>query len=105
MSLLDPRLIQRDKDTGATDYYHYDVHTGGFTVEHVADVEPVIEENKLIANAASRDWKGDLKHVARIPLVILDQLRKAGILRDPKRYRAWLNDPDNRVFRTHEGRV
>lgn len=105
MSILDKRLIAEDAETGATDWYHYESSTGGFTVEHVQDVEPIVDQCKLIHSNAERGWKGDMVHVARIPLVILAKLRKDGTLADPKKFKAWLNERDNRVFRTHEGSV
>lgn len=105
MSIADARKITTVEDTGATDWFHYDQHQGGFTVETVQDVEPIMEYTKRAMSNARQDWKGDVRHVASIPLVILEQLRKDGILDDQKRYRAWLNDRDNQVFRTHGGKV
>jgi hypothetical protein len=32
-------------------------------------------------------------------------LKRRGIIDDPAAFRAWMNDPDNRVFRTRPGRV
>jgi hypothetical protein len=33
------------------------------------------------------------------------ELKQQGIIDDPKALRRWLNDPDNRYFRTRPGRV
>jgi hypothetical protein len=51
-----------------------------------------------------------MTHVARIPNTVIDVLNKMGIMRgfmvtDEKRFKAWLNDPDNRVWRTYPGSV
>jgi len=48
--------------------------------------------------------------VASIPLTVIDDLNKIGIMRgfhvvDEKRFKAWLNNSDNRVFRTRTGVV
>lgn len=43
--------------------------------------------------------------VGEIPLHVWMQLKDEGIAQDPQRLRKWLNDPDNRFFRTYEGRV
>ena len=104
-SISDPRVISRNEDAGITTFFHYDPHTEGFTSEDVQDAEPTIELNKLQMNEVSSGWKGDLHHVARIPLVIYENLRKAGILEDRKKFRAWLNDRDQRAFRTRPGNV
>jgi hypothetical protein len=105
VSVSDPRILSRNATSGITDYFHWDPVTEGFVVEQVQDAEPTIEANKLIANSAAHDWKGDMHHVARIPLVILEKLRKEGILSDKKRFLAWLDDRENRVFRTHGGKL
>jgi hypothetical protein len=43
-------------------------------------------------------------------MTVIDELNKQGIMRgfavqDEKRFRAWLNERDNRVFRTRTGIV
>jgi hypothetical protein len=48
--------------------------------------------------------------IASVPLVVIDDLNKKGIMRgfhvvDQARFKEWLNNPDNRAFRTRPGRV
>ena len=48
--------------------------------------------------------------IASLPMVVIDDLNKKGIMRgfavmDQKRFKAFLNDPDNRFFRTRPGEV
>lgn len=48
--------------------------------------------------------------VARIPLTVFQDLDKLGITRgftviDMKRFKEWLNNPDNQVFRTRAGKI
>jgi hypothetical protein len=58
----------------------------------------------------SQDKWGDITHVARLPLTVIDDLNKKKIMRgfaviDEIAFRAFLNDPDNRFFRTRPGKV
>jgi hypothetical protein len=48
---------------------------------------------------------GDMSRVASIPLSVYYDLKRRGIADDPVALRKWLNDGDNRVFRTREGTV
>lgn len=74
------------------------------------DVTDIMEANKQQVNAATRKVDDVLTHIARIPNTVIDVLNKQGIMRgfmvtDEKRFKAWLNDPDNRVWRTYPGSV
>lgn len=74
------------------------------------DVSEIVEANKQQVNAATRKVDSVMTHVARIPNTVIDVLNKMGIMRgfmvtDEKRFKAWLNDPDNRVWRTYPGSV
>lgn len=74
------------------------------------DVTDILEANKQQVNAATRKVDDVLTHIARIPNTVIDVLNKQGIMRgfmvtDEKRFKAWLNDPDNRVWRTYPGSV
>ena len=48
---------------------------------------------------------GEWSKIASIPLSIYYELKKKGITDDPKRLKKWLNDPDNKYFRTRGGRA
>ena len=104
------RLLDHDAQSGLTEWYHYDPDTEGFVIETTQDIEGIIELNKAVVND-NNGWKGDLHHVAHIPLSILMQLAQQGILTvagqilDEKKYRAWLNDPSNSAFRVKRGRI
>ena len=48
--------------------------------------------------------------VASVPFAAIDKLNKQGIMKgyeilDQKRFFAWLNDPENRFFRTKPGHL
>jgi hypothetical protein len=74
------------------------------------DVTEIIEANKQQVANATKKVDSVMTHVARIPNTVIDVLNKMGIMRgfmvtDEKRFKAWLNDPDNRVWRTYPGSV
>jgi ribosomal protein S8 len=74
------------------------------------DVSEIVEANKQQVNAATKKVDSVMTHVARIPNTVIDVLNKMGIMRgfmvtDEKRFKVWLNDPDNRVWRTYPGSV
>ena len=64
------------------------------------------------ATLLPNNWSDQLfgNKVASIPMTVIDDLNKAGIMRgfavlDDKRFAAWLNDPKNRAWRTRTGVV
>ena len=104
---METRLFSRNDTFGITEYWHYDEDKDTAHIEAVQDVEAVLEANRNAFNATDeRARYGDGVHlVARIPLVVLQELRKRGIDKDPAAMRKWLNDPENRYFRTRPGQV
>jgi hypothetical protein len=96
------RILGGDEVTRRTDLWHEDAD-GGVIIEARQDVEPIIEANKADQERYNGS-RGD-KFAARIPLAIYEDLVKRGIAGDPKKFKAWLNDSDNRAFRVWQGRV
>jgi hypothetical protein len=84
---------------------------GKYFIENSQDISGIIESNKAQFNAIDEKAKwGEWTKVASIPNVVVDELNKQGIMRgfavlDEKRFRLFLNDPDNRFFRTRPGQV
>jgi hypothetical protein len=84
---------------------------GGYVIETKQDITGILESNKAQFNAIDEKSKwGEWTKVASIPNVVVDELNKQGIMRgfavlDEKRFRIFLNDPDNRFFRTRPGQV
>ena len=84
---------------------------GKYFIENSQDISGIIESNKAQFNAIDEKAKwGEWTKVASIPNVVIDELNKQGIMRgfavlDEKRFRLFLNDPDNRFFRTRPGQV
>ena len=78
------------------------------------NISAILENNKreYAAQDERKNWGDDAfsNKVASIPLAVFADLEKLGITRgfaviDKKRFHAWLNDPDNRAFRTRAGRI
>jgi len=87
---------------------------GGIIIETRQDVTANIEQNLKEFNSYDEraKWSDDMfgNKIASIPLTVIDDLNAKGIMRgfaviDEKQMKAWLNNPDNRFFRTRPGRV
>ena len=87
---------------------------GGIVIEMRQDVSDIVEQNKKEYNSYDERarWSDQLfgNKVASIPMTVIDDLNKVGIMRgfailDEKRFAAWLNDPMNRAWRTRTGVV
>lgn len=82
-------------------------------IKQEQNITDIIEANKADYNAtdSKAGWGDTLNNrVARIPLTVFADLEKQGITRgftviDMKRFKDWLNNPENRVFRTRAGRI
>ena len=102
---LRDRLFSIDENTKTKKTFHYDDDDGSFVIASKQDVSDIVsvagEERK-----ESRGFKGDGFHkVASIPNIIWWDLVERGIAHDDKKLMKWLEDPDNRAFKTHEGRL
>jgi hypothetical protein len=89
---------------------------GGIIIETKVDLSQIIEINKQKFNERSEktNWGSDVldprNHIATIPDIIIDELNKKGVMRgyaviDKEAFRRFLNDPDNKVWRTRGGNV
>ena len=47
----------------------------------------------------------DFRHVAEVPIIIYNKAVREGWVNDPKAWKKWLNNPDNKLFRTWKGKV
>ena len=104
--MIEKRLFSTDKDQGITRYFHYDDDTDQVTIQTQQDVSDVIEENKQeFAQIDERARWGEWTRVASIPMSIYLKLKAEGKLDDQAYMKRWLNDPENRYFRTRAGQV
>jgi hypothetical protein len=84
---------------------------GGLIIRTTQDVTDIVEQNLAQYNATSVHAKwGDMAKVASLPFTIVDTLNRKGIMRgfaviDEKEFKKFLNDPENRFFRTRPGKV
>ena len=101
------------ENTGVTKtILHSDDSEGKIHIETTQDIQPVLEENKIRRNLGEfHNKKKDWYHAASIPLVVVQQLVKKGIMhphgavKDKARFKKWVNDPDNRAFRIWQGNL
>ncbi|BDU31871.1 hypothetical protein TUMSATVNIG1_24800 [Vibrio nigripulchritudo] len=69
-------------------------------------VDAVIDDNERAFNESLHQRFGDGQRIASIPLnVYFDQLHEAHLQGDKQYLSQWLNDPNNRAFRTFKGKV
>lgn len=97
-------LIDWDPTTGRTVWHMFD---GAKTVVRTDyPVAATVAQNELIRKEAGKAWTGDWHHIASVPLNIYhDQIAEADRQGDSKFLSRWLNDSDNRAWRTKEGHV
>jgi hypothetical protein len=103
---MSKRLFDYDPETGTTKWWHYDADKDEATIETEFQVGDLIEANKAQFNSTDERARwGEWNRVASIPMVLFHRLKQQGIIDDPAAMKRWLNDPDNRLFRTRPGRV
>jgi hypothetical protein len=101
---MDSHILNETPESLTVEKWHEDDSTGQIHIEQVQDVTPIVEANKALYNLSDGVPRfGDGKRVASIPMVIYMELKRQGIAQDEKKLRQWLNDPDNRAFRTLPG--
>ena len=81
-----------------------DSETGLPLITYTQDVKPIIEANKRAASNFTGTSKTGWTKVASIPNVVVQRLMQTGIWYDEQAMNVWLNQRDNRVFRTDDGR-
>ena len=86
-------LVTQDLDRNTNTAYH--VHT-------VQNIEPVLKHVKMLEeNKPGKDFR----HGAEVPIIIYNKAVREGWVNDPKAWKKWLNNPDNKLFRTWKGKV
>jgi hypothetical protein len=88
-----------------------DDETGVPVIKHAQNVTPILEANRRQANDyVPRANRLGLRHIARIPNVVVVQLQQRGMLdfkgriADERALWRFLSDPDNRALRVDNGR-
>ncbi len=104
---MDKRLFDIDPLTGTKKIWHYDSDKDEAIIESVVDASELVANNKAMFNSYDEraSWKGDLHLVASVPMELYMKWKAEGKLDDQAFMKRWLNDPDNRFFRTRPGEV
>ena len=66
------------------------------------DVNPIIEHCKVLSELKPGK---EMRHVAEIPMVVYQRAMREGWINDKAKLKRWLNDPDNKAFRTWQGKI
>lgn len=98
------KVLSHDPASGITRFFHYSAADDEFVIQTKQDTSNIIEANKFAMNNTPKRWN-DMDRIASIPVSIYFDLKKKGIVDDPKAFKKWLSDPDNRFFRTKEGNL
>lgn len=75
-------------------------------LKQLAQENTILKRENTVHGKAT--YKGDSQfshRVARIPLVLVEQLMRDGTWKDPDRMKAWLNKAENEPFRTTKGKL
>lgn len=101
----DWRLFDYCFQTGRSVWVLHDGNQTHFRTDY--PVDKLVEVNAATRNMAQSGFKGDYHLVASVPLNIAHDsgLIEAQSQKDTKFLSKWLNDSDNRAFRTKEGHV
>jgi hypothetical protein len=107
-----PILIEDyNRQTAVRTKIIFDRETGLPVIVTHQDTRAIIDDNRRLQNSVDRHelrrrhqrGAGGVQ-IASIPMVVYMRLRKLGITKDRKAMRKWLSDPQNRYFRTDDGR-
>ena len=97
------KLLNPDPDSGISQVFHYDPGTEMSTITTEQEIDPITYCNRFLSNEQGKRFaKSGITKVASIPLGVYYDLKRKGIVDDQVAFRRWMNDSDNRVFRTHE---
>jgi hypothetical protein len=101
------KLFDINTETGTRKMWHYDAEKDEATIETIIDATQIVSDNKDRFNSFDEkaNWKGDMHHVASIPMALFYQMKAEGKLDDQAYMKRWLNSPENRFFRTRPGKV
>ena len=89
---------------GVTTEVHTENGDGTFHITKKQDIQPTLDYTKYLREQPV-DRKNDVRHVAEIPPVLAARLLRDNILLDSKALLKWLDKPENKCFKTWEGRL
>ena len=92
---------------GVTTEVHTEDGDGTFHITKKQDIKPTLDYTKYLREQPV-DRKNEVRHVAEIPPVLAAKLYKDEILGpkgSTKKLLKWLDLPENKAFKTWEGRL
>jgi hypothetical protein len=104
------RLLSADPEAGYREWYWSNPDTDEVAITTEWHLDPILDATKASFNQFDEraNWKGDWHHVGVIPKYVMDyEWRTHGrkMLADKEYVRHWLNQPENRAFRSRPGRI
>tara|TARA_B100000902_G_scaffold253356_1_gene239863 strand:- start:2245 stop:2571 length:327 start_codon:yes stop_codon:yes gene_type:complete len=108
--MSDRRTLEFDPLTGVKHDFIFEAgdkpSQDRFVIETTQDVTELIKRNKRSLNDIDRHQPyGEWSKIASLPLSVYWDLKKQGIVDDRNAFKKWLNDPDNKYYRTRVGKV
>lgn len=107
---MSARIYQGEDNT--VEKVWFDPDTGLMHTERKRDVTDLIEGNKALYDVDNKRYKNECFNlVGRIDTLVAEAwcnargIKFAEFLAEPKHIRTFLNDPDNRAFKTKPGRL
>lgn len=100
-----PQLFHQNPELGREVWHHWDPDLGHiFETKYMVD--PIIDANKSEFNEHKNSRWNEGRRAASIPLnVFFDKLKEPIEQEDDKYVSRWLNDRDNRAWRTFPGKL
>lgn len=98
------QIVHRNvADNTQTVYYDIDDDHGALVTEAIDD-KILVDANNMIRNEREGERFGDMSHVASVPMNVAEDILFPALKNhDDDFVKKWLNDPDNRGFRTKAG--
>jgi hypothetical protein len=81
---------------------YHEIEDGIIAIETRQDVTGLVD---LAKNMSEIPPDREFRHVGFVPDYVWNDATRQGWLHDKKAWKKWLNDPDNRAFRTWKGRL
>jgi hypothetical protein len=104
------KVLTQDRSGPMVETFHFDVDNDRLVIENSQNVAPILDDNKMFMCDANTAW-GDVNRVASIPMSMLPDLQKRGIMDmggrilDMKALKRFLNDRENLWLRTRPGHI
>lgn len=74
----------------------------GFHIHTQYNDKALADQAKIMRdNAPGKEWR----HAAIIPQSVMDKAYQEGWFHDKRKWKEWANNPENKAFRTWEGRL